>query len=124
MKKMFALILICGAALGIQSFTTAGVPEFGQCGGIGWTGPTTCESGYTCTVVNDYYSQCLTGDGGGDNTKKYWKAVGVSCTYYCWYMDNAGKYYSIAKAGTATSCQQVTYESSCTSLACAPVVPC
>ena len=33
--------------------------EWGQCGGIGWTGPTTCVVGTTCTVLNDYYSQCL-----------------------------------------------------------------
>lgn len=30
-----------------------------QCGGLGWTGPTVCASGYTCTVINEYYSQCL-----------------------------------------------------------------
>jgi endoglucanase len=30
-----------------------------QCGGIGWTGPTVCESGYTCIVHNPYYHQCL-----------------------------------------------------------------
>jgi cellulase len=34
-------------------------PHYGQCGGIGWTGPTTCESPWTCTKSNDYYSQCL-----------------------------------------------------------------
>lgn len=33
--------------------------EYGQCGGIGWTGPTTCASPYTCKVINSYYSQCL-----------------------------------------------------------------
>ncbi|KAF4611592.1 hypothetical protein D9613_003657 [Agrocybe pediades] len=33
--------------------------HWGQCGGIGWTGPTTCESPYTCQVGNPYYSQCL-----------------------------------------------------------------
>jgi len=32
-----------------------------QCGGIGWTGLTTCISGYVCTVGNPYYSQCLPG---------------------------------------------------------------
>jgi cellulose 1,4-beta-cellobiosidase len=31
----------------------------GQCGGIGYTGPTACVSGTTCTVLNAYYSQCL-----------------------------------------------------------------
>lgn len=33
--------------------------KYGQCGGIGWTGPTTCVSGTTCTELNAYYSQCL-----------------------------------------------------------------
>ena len=35
--------------------------EWGQCGGQGWTGATTCVSGTTCTVINAYYSQCLPG---------------------------------------------------------------
>jgi hypothetical protein len=30
---------------------------WGQCGGQGWSGPTTCVSGYTCTYSNDWYSQ-------------------------------------------------------------------
>ncbi|KAF3926123.1 hypothetical protein ABW21_db0209133 [Orbilia brochopaga] len=33
--------------------------HYGQCGGIGWTGPTVCEGSYTCQVGNPYYSQCL-----------------------------------------------------------------
>ncbi|KAJ4494293.1 glycoside hydrolase family 3 protein [Lentinula lateritia] len=32
-----------------------------QCGGIGWSGATTCTSGSTCAVINPYYSQCLPG---------------------------------------------------------------
>ncbi|KAK6517558.1 hypothetical protein TWF281_004208 [Arthrobotrys megalospora] len=42
--------------------TTANAPaqsQWGQCGGVGWTGPTTCVSGTTCKVLNPYYSQCL-----------------------------------------------------------------
>ncbi|KAF3916456.1 Endoglucanase-4 [Orbilia brochopaga] len=35
-----------------------GQTMYGQCGGSGWTGPTTCASG-TCQVLNPYYSQCL-----------------------------------------------------------------
>jgi cellulase len=31
---------------------------YGQCGGKGWTGATTCASG-TCKASGDYYSQCL-----------------------------------------------------------------
>ncbi|KAJ7598678.1 hypothetical protein C8J56DRAFT_914678 [Mycena floridula] len=33
--------------------------KYGQCGGIGWTGPTVCAAGSTCKVSNPYYSQCL-----------------------------------------------------------------
>ncbi|KAJ3508908.1 hypothetical protein NLJ89_g5500 [Agrocybe chaxingu] len=35
------------------------VAQYGQCGGIGYTGPTGCVSPYTCSKLNDYYSQCL-----------------------------------------------------------------
>ncbi|KAI0390833.1 carbohydrate-binding module family 1 protein [Xylariaceae sp. FL0594] len=35
-----------------------------QCGGINYTGDTTCASGYTCTFLNDYYSQCTPGNAG------------------------------------------------------------
>ncbi|KAL0936772.1 glycoside hydrolase family 5 protein [Colletotrichum truncatum] len=34
---------------------------YGQCGGIGWTGPTTCVARWTCQKQNDWYSQCLEG---------------------------------------------------------------
>jgi cellulase len=34
------------------------VPLYGQCGGQGYTGPTTCAQG-TCKAQNNWYSQCL-----------------------------------------------------------------
>nr|AWM99265.1 lytic polysaccharide monooxygenase 9 [Rhizophlyctis rosea] len=33
--------------------------KYGQCGGIGWTGPTCCQSGSTCNASGSYYSQCI-----------------------------------------------------------------
>ncbi|OUM67063.1 carbohydrate-binding module family 1 protein [Piromyces sp. E2] len=30
-----------------------------QCGGIGFNGPTCCESGLTCHEHSSYYSQCI-----------------------------------------------------------------
>ncbi|KAF4977922.1 hypothetical protein FZEAL_5627 [Fusarium zealandicum] len=30
-----------------------------QCGGRNWTGPTKCEESCTCSVQNEYYSQCV-----------------------------------------------------------------
>ncbi|KAH7873576.1 endo-1,4-beta-xylanase C precursor [Lentinula edodes] len=54
--KLSATIL----ALAIYvSLATAQSQEWGQCGGIGWAGSTTCVSGTVCTVINAYYSQCL-----------------------------------------------------------------
>lgn len=38
---------------------TTTVAQYGQCGGIGYTGSTVCASGFTCTVSSEYYSQCL-----------------------------------------------------------------
>jgi endoglucanase len=32
-----------------------------QCGGIGFTGSTSCVSGYKCVYSNDWYSQCVPG---------------------------------------------------------------
>ena len=39
-----------------------------QCGGQGYSGPTTCVSGYKCVYQNDWYSQCLPGDAAGTST--------------------------------------------------------
>ncbi|EPS31692.1 putative feruloyl esterase [Penicillium oxalicum 114-2] len=38
---------------------------WGQCGGTGYSGPTTCTSGNCCNAVNPYYSQCIPGNCGG-----------------------------------------------------------
>jgi len=44
------------------STSTAAGPtqtKYGQCGGTGYSGPTVCAAGSTCTYSNAYYSQCL-----------------------------------------------------------------
>ncbi|KAI0486555.1 putative endoglucanase [Xylaria cf. heliscus] len=46
----------------VTTTTTASQPsqtQWGQCGGIGWNGPSACASPYKCTKLNDYYYQCL-----------------------------------------------------------------
>ncbi|EIW63683.1 uncharacterized protein TRAVEDRAFT_26272 [Trametes versicolor FP-101664 SS1] len=48
-------------ALALVRIVHGQAAEWGQCGGIGWSGATTCVSGTTCTVMNAYYSQCLPG---------------------------------------------------------------
>ncbi|MCJ1276260.1 hypothetical protein MMC21_004065 [Puttea exsequens] len=38
----------------------AAVPEWSQCGGKEYSGPTDCASGLACLCLNPYYWQCLT----------------------------------------------------------------
>ncbi|KAH8899918.1 putative endochitinase CHI2 [Thozetella sp. PMI_491] len=37
---------------------TGTVPQWGQCGGIGYTGPTQCIPPYTCVYTSDWWAQC------------------------------------------------------------------
>ncbi|KAF5385133.1 hypothetical protein D9615_000976 [Tricholomella constricta] len=57
MKLLASLV---GLALAISP-SLAAQPIYAQCGGIGWTGETTCVSGTICVYQNDWYSQCLPG---------------------------------------------------------------
>lgn len=50
-------------AFAFATAASAAVSPYGQCGGQGWTGDTTCTSGYSCSVVNQWYYQCLPGSG-------------------------------------------------------------
>ncbi|KAK0309498.1 hypothetical protein LTR01_004606 [Friedmanniomyces endolithicus] len=54
------IILLASAASG----AFAAQPAYAQCGGKGFTGGTTCVSGYTCTFSNAYYSQCIPSSSG------------------------------------------------------------
>ncbi|KAL2023326.1 hypothetical protein VTK56DRAFT_3064 [Thermocarpiscus australiensis] len=42
-----------------SSASFAGQTHWAQCGGIGWAGPTKCQSPWTCQKLNDYFYQCL-----------------------------------------------------------------
>ncbi|KAJ7497251.1 glycoside hydrolase [Mycena latifolia] len=55
MSSLFPTFLL----LAVASQTLAQSGAFGQCGGQGWTGPTTCIAGWTCVFENQFYSQCL-----------------------------------------------------------------
>ncbi|KAG5730243.1 Exoglucanase 3 [Termitomyces sp. T112] len=47
------------ALISLVPFVHASQPLYGQCGGITWTGETTCVEGSVCTILNESYSQCL-----------------------------------------------------------------
>ncbi|KAJ7849909.1 glycoside hydrolase superfamily [Mycena leptocephala] len=55
-RQALLLAILGGSAL-------ASVPEWGQCGGVTYTGETDCAAGLVCTELNAYYSQCLVGTG-------------------------------------------------------------
>ncbi|KAI5847661.1 hypothetical protein DFP73DRAFT_542567 [Morchella snyderi] len=44
------------------------VALWGQCGGSGYTGATTCASGSTCVAQNVWYSQCVSGTASASTT--------------------------------------------------------
>lgn len=50
---------IVASTLVTSALAAAGAYQ--QCGGNGFNGDTTCISGYTCTFLNEWYSQCLPG---------------------------------------------------------------
>ncbi|OQE23791.1 hypothetical protein PENSTE_c008G08988 [Penicillium steckii] len=50
------------ALVALLPYVQAQVPAYGQCGGSGWSGSTSCTNGYYCTSQNIYYSQCVPGN--------------------------------------------------------------
>ncbi|KAG9019909.1 hypothetical protein FRB90_000040 [Tulasnella sp. 427] len=65
--KLSTGIAAIAASLAVSGVSA--VPQWGQCGGIGYTGSTTCDSPYVCTYQNDY-SQCLAGSSTTKTTTK------------------------------------------------------
>ncbi|TGO87286.1 hypothetical protein BPOR_0236g00090 [Botrytis porri] len=51
------------ASLFISATSAADVALYGQCGGTGFTGSTTCVSGAVCQSQNAFYYQCVAGTG-------------------------------------------------------------
>ncbi|ORY02850.1 hypothetical protein BCR34DRAFT_573940 [Clohesyomyces aquaticus] len=65
---IFNNLILLVAAFGSAAY--AAQAAYAQCGGKGFTGGTTCVSGYTCKYSNDYYSQCLPSTSGNVVTTK------------------------------------------------------
>ncbi|KAF8239797.1 endoglucanase [Tricholoma matsutake] len=62
MKSSLALAFVA-VLLALSSPALAVVPVWGQCGGQGYSGQTTCASGSSCVASTQYYSQCLPDSG-------------------------------------------------------------
>ncbi|CAK4501653.1 unnamed protein product [Aphanomyces euteiches] len=57
MKTAFVLAAVASSVALVEGQ----VVLWGQCGGIGYSGSTTCAAGAVCNKQNDYYSQCIPG---------------------------------------------------------------
>ncbi|KAF9482231.1 glycoside hydrolase [Pholiota conissans] len=54
--------------LSLSAGVFAQAAPYAQCGGQGWTGATTCQTGWTCVYSNPFYSQCIQGSASGTTT--------------------------------------------------------
>ncbi|PPQ70299.1 hypothetical protein CVT26_014584 [Gymnopilus dilepis] len=61
MRSSFSSFASLAVLSVLSTSAVAQVAVWGQCGGQGYTGPTTCASGSTCVYSNPWYSQCLPG---------------------------------------------------------------
>ncbi|CAK4738149.1 unnamed protein product, partial [Aphanomyces euteiches] len=50
---------VLAAVVSSAALVQGQVALWGQCGGQGYTGSTTCAAGAVCNKQNDYYSQCI-----------------------------------------------------------------
>ncbi|KAJ7057028.1 endo-1,4-B-xylanase A [Mycena amicta] len=56
---MLRISVSLAATLALLPLAIAQSQEWGQCGGTGWTGPTTCLAADTCVVLNPFFFQCI-----------------------------------------------------------------
>jgi len=56
-KMLYAIAILLASASAVSAQAAA----YAQCGGTGYSGATTCVSGYVCTYSSQYYSQCIPG---------------------------------------------------------------
>ncbi|KAF8656235.1 hypothetical protein AX16_002671 [Volvariella volvacea WC 439] len=63
MRSLLSSVASLAVLFAVAKPALAAVPVWGQCGGNGWSGETTCASGSTCVVVNEWYHQCQPGAG-------------------------------------------------------------
>ncbi|KAH9105591.1 hypothetical protein AeMF1_018651, partial [Aphanomyces euteiches] len=68
MKVAIALAFAASSIATVVAQTP--VAAYGQCGGSGYTGSTTCVQGYVCQVSSQWYSQCVPSGGTTTPTAK------------------------------------------------------
>lgn len=60
-KSLYITMKSVVASAALFAASASAISVYGQCGGKGWTGSGTCDSGSYCFHQNDYYWQCVPG---------------------------------------------------------------
>nr|ACH91035.1 cellulase [Talaromyces funiculosus] len=68
------------AATAILTGVEAQQSVWGQCGGQGWSGATSCAAGSTCSTLNPYYAQCIPGTATSTTLVKTTSSTSVGTT--------------------------------------------
>ncbi|THH15343.1 hypothetical protein EW146_g5123 [Bondarzewia mesenterica] len=109
---MIKLAASVAALVAFVPYVVAQQAVWGQCGGIGWSGATTCVSGTTCTYSNDYYSQCIPNSSGGSSSSS--SSASATSTSSAPGATSTAKLNTVAKAagkkyfGSATDNPELT----------------
>ncbi|KAF8324117.1 hypothetical protein DL93DRAFT_2162201 [Clavulina sp. PMI_390] len=53
------ITIIAAVAVLAGSSVVGAIPIYGQCGGLGFIGSTTCDGDLVCVVENEWFFQCL-----------------------------------------------------------------
>ncbi|KAI0030213.1 endoglucanase [Vararia minispora EC-137] len=85
----------------LAAAVSAATAQSPVCGGIGWTGPTTCASGSGCVVSNPYYSQCIPGASPTSSTPTSPSSTS-SALPFVGGVNTAGYDFSVATNGSFT----------------------
>ncbi|APA09198.1 hypothetical protein sscle_04g039680 [Sclerotinia sclerotiorum 1980 UF-70] len=83
--------------------TAAQQAAYGQCGGVSWTGATSCATGSTCVYQNQYYSQCLPGADSSTSSSKTTSILPATSKVSTLTSKVSSTSTSIAKSPTSTA---------------------
>ncbi|KAG8826405.1 hypothetical protein FRC19_008972 [Serendipita sp. 401] len=105
---------VASAVLLALASKVAAVAEWGQCGGMYYTGSTTCDAGLTCVYSNDWYSQCLKSTGPSSTSSTRASSTSTTRANSSTSTTRASSSTSTTRASSSTSTTRVSSSSSST----------
>eukprot|EP00438_Fugacium_kawagutii_P002395 Skav210780 [mRNA] locus=scaffold275:34365:35153:+ [translate_table: standard] len=72
-------VFVVTVTMPVANAASACATAWVQCGGPGWTGPTCCDHGYSCSQLSSWYSQCVPEGSGPEKPAKPERMEGDVC---------------------------------------------